>query len=328
MKKVIWIRRFALLAAMFLVGSQAYAVDVSAHPELTLIVDELVLEHGIDRDLLNSWLQDATIDQTILQIMKRPAERLPWHKYRSRFLNRNSIQQGKKYLVKHFDSFIRAEREFGVPSEVVAAIIGVETRYGAVTGRRRVLDSLVTLSLEYPRRSKFFLTQLKEFLTLSHSGTVNPLETKGSYAGAIGIPQFMPTSYQHYAIDFDGDGYINLVDSSVDAIGSVAHYLKHHGWRVKEPIVKRLSDSEGERIRDYATGSFTVDVPVMALVEEGIPHLRDRFQGDKVGIVRLKYDGHDTFRVAYPNFFVLTRYNRSHNYAMTVFELAEKIQND
>ena len=328
MKKVRWIRRFALLTAMFSVGSQAYAVDLTAYPELTLIVDELVLEHGINRDLLNSWLQDATIDQSILQLMKRPAERLPWHKYRSRFVNRQSIQKGKKYLIKHSSSFIRAEREFGVPSEVVAAIIGVETRYGAVTGRRRVLDSLVTLSLEYPRRSKFFLTQLKGFLALSHSGAVDPLETKGSYAGAIGIPQFMPTSYQNYAIDFDGDGYTNLVDSSVDAIGSVAHYLKHHGWRVKEPIVKRLSDSEGERIRDYATGSFTADVPVMALVEEGISHLRDRFQGDKVGIVRLEHDGYDTFRVAYPNFFVLTRYNRSHNYAMTVFELAEKIQND
>ena len=310
---------------MLSIGIRAHAVEVDRYPHLAVMIDELVLETGIDRKLLNIWLEDAKIDQSILGIMEAPAESLPWHKYQARFLNRKMIQNGKRYLDGHLGSFLRAEREFGIPPGIVAAIIGVETRYGVVTGRRRVLDSLMTLSLEYPRRSKFFSSQLKEFLILSSMGILDPLEIKGSYAGAIGIPQFMPTSYQAYAIDFDQDGYSDLVDSSVDAIGSVANYLKMHGWRAGEPIVKRLSPSEEEIVKDYVTKSLTADVPLTVLVADGIEFSTYQFENEKVGVIRLEHDDHHKYRIAYPNFFVLTRYNRSQNYAMTVFELAEKI---
>ena len=325
MKQVKWIRFLTIFTAILSIGIRAHAVEVDRYPHLAVMIDELVLETGIDRKLLNIWLEDAKIDQSILRIMERPAESLPWHKYQARFLNRKMIQNGKRYLDDHLDSFLRAEREFGISPGIVAAIIGVETRYGAVTGRRRVLDSLMTLSLEYPRRSKFFSSQLKEFLILSSMGIVDPLEIKGSYAGAIGIPQFMPTSYQAYAIDFDQDGYSDLVDSSVDAIGSVANYLKMHGWRAGEPIVKRLSPSEEEIVKDYVTKSLTADVPLTVLVADGIEFSTHQLENEKVGVIRLEYDGHHKYRIAYPNFFVLTRYNRSQNYAMTVFELAEKI---
>ena len=314
---------FAIVIIFF--GSSTYGVKLDAYPKLVSVVDTLVLENGLDRDLLDYWLGEAKLDMAIIDIMNRPAERLKWNEYRGRFLTRKSIQNGKKYLKKHSKIFRRAEIEFGLPKEIIAAIIGVETRYGMVTGRRRVLDSLTTLSVQYPRRSSFFSAELSEFLMLSNDGFFDPLEVKGSYAGAIGIPQFMPTSYRHYAIDFDGDGNANLIDSTEDAIGSVASYLKRHGWKPGEPIVQYLSKEDGQAISGYVTKGFTPDISILDLINKGVKLEVEDFKGDKVGIIKLYDDGGEQFRVAYPNFFVLTRYNRSQNYAMSVFELSEKI---
>jgi membrane-bound lytic murein transglycosylase B len=303
----------------------AHAVGVNAYPELALMIEQLVSENGLDRQRLNFWLAEARINQDIIQAMQRPAERLPWHRYRLHFLTRSSIRNGEKFLARYSDVFRQAEARFGIPAEILVAIIGIETRYGKVTGRHRVLDSLTTLALEYPRRSSFFMAELKEFLRLSGDGIVNPLETKGSYAGAVGIPQFMPSSYRHYAVDFDGDGQRDLIGSTADAIGSVANYLNAHGWQVAEPVVERLSKSNGARAGNYTTRGLEVDVSLETLQQDGVRLTNKNFTGHKVGVIRLEQDGHEVFRVAYPNFFVLTRYNRSQVYAMAVFELAEQI---
>ena len=259
--------------------------------------------------------------------MQRPAERLPWHRYRIRFLTRSSIRNGGKFLALYSDVFRQAETRFGIPAEILVAIIGIETRYGKATGRHRVLDSLTTLALEYPRRSSFFMAELKEFLRMSGDGIVNPLETKGSYAGAVGIPQFMPSSYRHYAVDFDGDGRRDLIGSEADAIGSVANYL-NAPWLAgyAEPVVERLSRRVmASRAGNYTTRGLEVDVSLETLQQGGVRLTDKKFTGRKVGVIRLEQDGHEEFRVAYPNFFVLTRYNRSQVYAMAVFELAEQI---
>ena len=305
--------------------ASTHAVEVNAYPELASMIEQLVSENGLDRQRLNFWLTNARIDQDIIQAMQRPAERLPWHRYRLRFLTRSSIRNGGKFLARYSDVFRQAETRFGIPAEILVAIIGIETRYGKATGRHRVLDSLTTLALEYPRRSSFFIAELKEFLRLSGDGIVNPLETKGSYAGAVGIPQFMPSSYRHYAVDFDGDGRRDLIGSEADAIGSVAQYLNAHGWQAVEPVVERLAKSDGARVGNYTTRGLEVDVSLETLQQVGVRLTDKKFTGRKVGVIRLEQDGHEEFRVAYPNFFVLTRYNRSQVYAMAVFELAEQI---
>ena len=313
------------LSLLVVSTAPAHAVEVNAYPELASMIEQLVSENGLDRQRLNFWLTDARINQDIIQAMQRPAERLPWHRYRLRFLTRSSIRNGGKFLARYSDVFRQAETRFGIPAEILVAIIGIETRYGKATGRHRVLDSLTTLALEYPRRSSFFMAELKEFLRLSGDGIVNPLETKGSYAGAVGIPQFMPSSYRHYAVDFDGDGRRDLIGSEADAIGSVAHYLNAHGWQVAEPVVERLSKSNGARASNYTTRGLEVDVSLETLQQDGVRLTEKNFTGRKVGVIRLEQDGHEEFRVVYPNFFVLTRYNRSQVYAMAVFELAEQI---
>jgi len=320
-------RRILCAAGLGLLVSTApaHAVEVNAYPELASMIGQLVSENGLDRQRLNFWLADARINQDIIQAMQRPAERLPWHRYRLRFLTRSSIRNGGKFLARYSDVFRQAETRFGIPAEILVAIIGIETRYGKATGRHRVLDSLTTLALGYPRRSSFFMAELKEFLRLSGDGIVNPLETKGSYAGAVGIPQFMPSSYRHYAVDFDGDGRRDLIGSEADAIGSVAHYLNAHGWQAGEPVVERLSKSSGVRAGNYTTRGLEVDVSLETLQQDGVRLTDKNFTGRKVGVIRLEQDDHEEFRIAYPNFFVLTRYNRSQVYAMAVFELAEQI---
>ena len=208
---------------------------------------------------------------------------------------------------------------------MIVAIIGIETRYGKVTGSRLVLDSLTSLALEYPRRSAFFSAELKEYLRLSGEGITNPLETRGSYAGAIGIPQFMPRSYRRYAVDFDNDGRRDLVRSVEDAIGSVAHYLQAHAWQPGEPVIERLSTDDHVLARPFVTGSLKVDTSVKILEANGIDLVAADFTGLQVGVIQLEYVDHNEIRIGYPNFFVLTRYNRSQSYAMAVFELAERI---
>ena len=321
LKRILYAAGLGLLVST----APAHAVEVNAYPELASMIEQLVSENGLDRQRLNFWLADARINQDIIQAMQRPAERLPWHRYRLHFLTRSSIRNGGKFLARYSDVFRQAETRFGIPAEILVAIIGIETRYGKVTGRHRVLDSLTTLALEYPRRSAFFMAELKEFLRLSGDGIVKPLETKGSYAGAVGIPQFMPSSYRHYAVDFDGDGRRDLIGSEADAIGSVANYLNAHGWQVGEPVVERLSKSNGARAGNYTTRGLEVDVSLETLQQDGVRLTNKNFTGRKVGVIRLEQDGHEVFRVAYPNFFVLTRYNRSQVYAMAVFELAEQI---
>jgi membrane-bound lytic murein transglycosylase B len=302
-----------------------HAVEVSSYPKLALMVEQLVSEKGLEREWLNFCLSDANINQGILQAIQRPAERLSWRQYHPRFLTRTSVRNGKKFLARYADTLRRAETHFGIPAEFIVAIIGVETRYGKVTGQHRVLDSLTTLALEYPRRSKFFLAELKEFLALSGDRILSPLEAKGSYAGAIGIPQFMPSSYQHYAVDFDGDGQRDLIGSVEDAIGSVANYLNAHGWQVAQPVVERLSKNDSAQVRPYTTRGFEVNITFETLQRGGVLLASNEFTENKVAVIRLDQDSYEEFRIAYPNFFVLTRYNRSHNYAMVVFELAEQI---
>lgn len=303
--------------------ANARAVDFQAYPVLVELVERLVAEHGLERDAVETWLTRAEYRESVIRAITRPAEGLPWHRYRALFVTETAIRNGVEFFRAHRPTLERAMREYGVDPAVIVAIIGIETRFGTVKGNHRVIDSLTTLSVGYPRRSKFFTKELGEYLVMTHRNGLDPLTTKGSYAGAIGIPQFMPSSYRGYSVDFNGDGVRDLVNDFDDAIGSVANYLSRHHWRAGQPVAHALD--AGADLDELRTSGLKPDLEVAALEKRGlrIPLAQPDW---KVGIVRLESkDGYD-YRVGFHNFFVITTYNRSQLYAMAAHELSSEIR--
>ncbi|MFB9145092.1 lytic murein transglycosylase B [Halomonas alkalicola] len=302
--------------------------DPRSHAETRQLVEELTAK-GIERDWLEAAMASADFQQGVLDAMAGAAERrLRWDEYREIFLQPERIHRGVTFLEVHRDAFERAEAEYGVPAEVIAAIIGVETSYGRFTGRHRVIDSLATLAFHHPTRGGFFRGELAAFLEITHEQGVEPGALKGSYAGAMGYPQFIPTSYRAYAVDFDGDGIRDLWTNPVDAIGSVGNYFAEHGWRGGEPI---YHDATGPEIPpeaiDFNRAARPPGVSASAVAEAGIT-VPDAFDADRPLLPVSLEDGEDNWRYVLGdhNFYVITRYNHSHLYAMAVTELAEAIE--
>jgi len=310
------------MGALGLIASPVFAVSLEKYPQLAEMADRLDGTAGLKREQMKAWFRNAKIQPKIIAAMNRPAERLSWHRYQALFVNPASINGGIQFLKQHAGILAKAEERFGVPAEIIVAIIGIETRYGKVLGSLRVLDSLITLSVEYPRRSKFFSSELEHFMQLSAEQGLDPLSVKGSYAGAMGIPQFMPSSYRSYAVDFDDDGRADLLNSVADAIGSAANYLARHHWRPREAIVTRVLNTPGA-LDALVTRKLSPDTPLAAVRALDIPVSGD--SEEKVGIMRFEGKLGADYRLGHHNFFVITRYNRSQNYAMSVFELAEQI---
>ena len=302
----------------------AGAVSVDESPILTLFVDQMVERHGFAREQLTNWMSQAEIKDDIIAAVYRPKEGLPWYEYRKLFVNDERMRRGLEFWRRNAKSLAAAARQHGVPPEIIAAIIGVETLYGRQGGGYRVLDALVTRTLRYPERSEFFRGELVEFLLLTRDLGVDPLAVKGSYAGAMGIPQFISSSYRRYAVDFNGDGRrdLNNVD---DAIGSVANYLRQHGWRRDEPIVGEVR-LEGSMYAWLENNGAEPRISLQQLSRYGI--LPVAGTDDRQLAALLTYQGEDgpLHRLGYNNFYVITRYNRSSNYAMAVVELAQALQ--
>lgn len=323
-------RAVALLLA--LVCADASAVTVEEYPDLQSIIDGLVAEHHFNRAALTKLFAAATVRPEIVTAMERPHESLPWYTYRRLFVNDERIRLGVRYWQEHRMVLDRAEREYGVPAEVVVAIIGIETRYGMRRGEYSTLDALVTLSLAYPRRAQFFRRELTDFLLLTRELQVDARTVKGSYAGALGIPQFMPHSYRDYAVDFDHDHRRDLLGSPADAIGSIANFLRRHGWTAGDPVVEparaeatlyswplKAADEPLLRVRDWMThGVF--------LQRERAPQGKSGDDDRRAVLVTLEGETGPLYYLAYNNFYVITRYNRSQNYAMAVYELAQAIR--
>lgn len=301
------------------------AAELSSHPKLEVMIDELSREEGLDKLLLENWLRSAKFKQSIIDAITRPAEGLPWHKYQRLFINDATVKNGIKFMHSHAKTLKSAELKYGVDAEVIAAIIGIETRFGTVKGNYRVLDSLYTLAVGYPRRSKFFTKELREYLILVNENNLDPLTTKGSYAGAIGIPQFMPSSYRHYAVDFNNDGTRNLVDDFEDAIGSVAAYLAKHKWRKGQPVSVALEKRQGKYLDGLHTKKLKTNVEINQLAQAGLD-IADHQTDWKVGVLKLAVTNGFEYHVGYHNFFVITTYNRSQLYAMAAHELSQKIR--
>ena len=219
--------------------SAAGSTALDGATEIEPFVAGVEERHGVAADEVRALLADARVLDAVLKAIQRPAERKPWHEYRKIFLTEKRITRGAEFWREHSDALVRASERFGVPPEIVVAIIGVESFYGTYRGRHRVLDALATLGFRYPKRSAFFLSELEQFVLLAREERLDPRRVTGSYAGAMGIAQFISSSYRRYAIDFDGDGSRDLMQSPEDAIGSIANYLSVHGWSPGAAIAVR-----------------------------------------------------------------------------------------
>jgi membrane-bound lytic murein transglycosylase B len=311
-------------------ASYAQRADVRAYAA------QVARETGLPRRDVERWFAAAKFQPRIVELMDRPLLEPPkWFEYAPPFLSPERVDAGRRFWRDNEEALERARAVHGVPPEIVVAIIGVETYYGRYIGSFRVIDALATLAFDYPRRAPFFRGELREFVQLAHDQGFSPLTPKGSFAGAMGVPQFMPGSYRRYAVDFDGDGRVDLWRSNADVIGSVAHYLARHDWQRGAPVLVPATVAAGAR--DAALrrldGGISERRAIAAWQEDGVG-FRDApatLPTDPVGLLLLEEgpDGGDasiSLWIAYPNFYVITRYNKSRLYAAAVWALAERLR--
>ena len=286
-------------------------------------IRQVSTERGLDQHQVAGLFAHIASQPGILKAIARPAERrLTWREYRPIFLGAERIEQGRQFMQEHHEVLSRAEREYGVPAAIITAIIGVETFYGRLTGKHGALESLATLAFDYPPRAAFFLAELGEFLQLADHEGWNALEVRGSYAAAMGLPQFISSSYRQYAVDFDGDGRRDLFSSVADAIGSVANYLKHHGWRAGLPIATqwRAKDSIS-KAASLLRRSLRPAIHPQVLRDAGFAAEGQRH----VSVMQLDGSKGGEIWVGYSNFYSITRYNHSQLYAMAVYQLSSEL---
>ena len=302
--------------------------------DVRAFIDDMVREHGFDRAALTRVFASARYQPKIVAAMQRPLLEPPkWYEYAPSFLSPARIDGGVEYWNGHAAELARAEATFGVPAEVVVAIIGVETLYGRNTGRHRVLDALTTLAFDYPRRAAFFRGELAQFLLLARDLGAPPAALRGSFAGAMGVPQFMPGSYRSFAVDFDGDGRVDLWEDGADIVGSVANYLARHDWQRGQPVLlpATLADGGRDAVLRRLDGGLSERRALAAWTDDGvIASAPEGLAPDPVGLLLLEEDpatGDDaSYWIACNNFYVITRYNRSRLYAAAVWELARAIR--
>jgi len=297
-------------------------------------IDELVQDHGFDRKALARVFASARYQPKIIAAMQRPLLQPPkWHEYAPPFLSQARIDGGVAFWNGHAAELARAEGTFGVPAEIVVAILGVETFYGRNTGSHRALDALATLAFDFPRRAAFFRGELKQYLLLARDLGASPAELKGSFAGALGVPQFMPGSYRNFAVDFDSDGRVDLWANSADIIGSVANYLARHDWQRGQPVLlpATVAPDGHDVVLRRLDGGLSERRSLAAWAVDGVTAtLPDDLAQDPVGLLLLEEQsatGEDaSYWIACNNFYVITRYNRSRLYAAAVWELAKAIR--
>ena len=316
------IKRIFCLMVAGLFAPPLLALDTS-RPDVRAFIDEMVSRNGMDGTELNALFRGVESKQAILDAISRPAERtIPWFEYRERFLTQQRIQKGVAFWKQHqerLDSISAA----GLPAQIAVGILGVETSFGEITGRYRVIDALSTLAFDYPPRSPYFRGELEQFLMLIREEDVNPRTAIGSYAGAMGAPQFMPTSYRKWAVDGDADGRRDLWASWDDVIGSIANYLKDHGWRTGEPVsVPATLDNPD--LSQFSTG-IELKETIQSLKTKGVVFEIDLPADSPAVLIAAQGKNGPEYRVGFNNFYVITRYNRSPLYAMAVYDLGQAI---
>ena len=317
-------RRILFFLLLLGTAHAAQAIDVT-DPDVKRFIDTMVATHDYDRATLEDVLGAAEQQQTILDAISRPAERTKeWHEYRDIFLTDARVRAGAEFWREHSAELERISNETGVSIEILVGIIGVETYYGRITGSYRVLDALATLAFFYPARSRFFTSELEQFLLLVREEDLDATEATGSYAGAMGRPQFMPSSFRAYAVDSSEDGKRDIWSNWTDVIGSIANYFVRHGWRKDNEVVVQASLSnqwQGE----LPENQLHADETVTSLSHQGVLFATD-LSGDQASqLLTLRGEDGTEHWVGFHNFFVITRYNRSVMYALAVHQLGQEI---
>jgi membrane-bound lytic murein transglycosylase B len=287
----------------------------------------MVAQHKFDRAALTSLLDEAVIDKTILDTMARPAERVvPWFEYRKIFMTEERIAAGARFWAEHADTIQQVAERYGVAPEMIVSIVGIETYFGTRMGRYRVLDALATLAFAYPPRSEFFTSELESFLLLTREESVDPKAALGSYAGAMGAGQFIPSSYRAYAVDVDADGKRDLWSNWNDALGSVANYFAKHGWKAGEPVMERAIRPESFAGPE-PSNKLTLDGTVGSVTQLGYVFTTTLPTNAPAAPYSYEAEGGGSeYWIGYHNFAVVTRYNRSTKYALAAFQLSEAIR--
>lgn len=314
------------VAALFSMPACASINKTTTTKQLAPFIDNMVSTGQFEREALTQLLQQAEVKESILEAMSRPAEKSKkWHEYRRIFLKDNRINGGIEFWNQHHETLQRAEQDYGVPAEIIVAIIGVETRYGGNVGSYKVLDALVTLGFHFPKRAEFFKKELKEFLILCREEGFDPLQPIGSYAGAMGQSQFISSSYRYYAVDGNQDGKRDLWNSPEDIIFSVANYFAKHGWKTGEPITYP-ANVEGDQYLAALTPGLKPTLSVSEIQKQQVS-VEAKLPGDAPAkLLELEQPDNMEYWLALHNFYVITRYNHSHMYAMAVYQLSEAIK--
>ena len=320
--------KIVLVVACLWSAISCAADNYALNPAAIKMVDELVQEEGFDREELLQVFASAQRQESILKAIARPAEKSkPWYEYREIFLNEKRLEQGVEFYNEHRATLERAERETGVPAQIIVAIIGVETYYGRIAGSYRVIDALSTLAFDYPPRSPFFTSELKSYLILTRQQGMDPLALKGSYAGAMGYGQFMPSSFLAYAVDFDGDEVVDIWNNPVDAIGSVANYFLRHGWRNGETVVAAATATGEVADSWYVQGrkDLKPDHTVAQFAEAGVVATEPLDPEALATAMKFELEEGFEYWLGLHDFYVITRYNHSAMYAMCVYQLSQQI---
>ena len=330
----VFIVYWRLIVAAVLCGASALWVPKGLasepyveRPEVRAYIDELVETHQFSRTALEGVFSQANRQDRIIELMSRPAERrLVWHEYRKILVDEPRISQGVTFWRDNQAALERAEATYGVPPEIIVAIIGVETRYGRVTGNFGVVDALSTLAFDYPPRAKFFRGQLTQHFLLSREEGKDPLSMKGSYAGAMGYGQFIPSSFRSYAVDFDGDGVRDIWANKTDAIGSVANYFAENGWRGQRDVVERVGlTEESAELSSLANGALKPTRTVEQWRDLGVQVGAEQPANRLATLMRMQQPESAEYWLGFEDFYAITRYNHSRLYAMAVFQLSQAI---
>jgi membrane-bound lytic murein transglycosylase B len=318
---------------LLIVAGEAWGAPsgYARRPDVLAFVERMSAQHGFSARALRQLFAQVRYEPQVIAAMTRPLASPPTYDvYAARFLEPERVDAGVEFWRGHAAALDRARADFGVPPEIVVAILGVETYYGRNTGRYRVLDALTTLAFDYPRRADFFRGELEQFLLLMREQGMSPLQPRGSYAGAIGLPQFMPGSIRAYAIDFDGNGRIDLANGADDAIGSVARYLARHNWQPGQPVMTaaRIESEQADAILERFDAGVAPRRSLAEWTRDGVTGftIPADLAPDPVGLVMLESTGSPAYWLTFENWYALMRYNRSRLYASVVWELAQRLR--
>ena len=315
-----------LLLTGLMLSGPAHSLELSDYPKVQQFIIDMEQQHNFDSYVLEQLFEEVEIRQDIIDIMNTPGEAKPWYQYKDQFVTQLNAKRGVRFWKKWRRELEHAQHQYGVDIEIILGIIGVETQFGINRGRHRVIDALTTLAFVFPRRNALFRRELEQFLILSRELKQNPLTVTGSYAGAIGLPQFLPSSYREYAVDFDRDNWINLMGSETDSIGSIANYLKVHGWQRGEPIID-IAYVDDSNLGWLDPDDIKPSMSMIDLKARGVSaaiHTND--DDRKAALLRLQGAQENIYRLGFDNFYVITRYNKSTKYAIAVIELGNLIK--